>query len=39
MQEYVEIGGIKIDKELFALVNNEIAPGTAINAIQILERI
>ena len=34
MQEYVEIGGIKIDKELFALVNNEIAPGTAINAIQ-----
>ncbi len=34
MEGYVEIGGIKIDKELFALVSNEIAPGTGINAIQ-----
>ncbi len=34
MEGYVEIGGIKIDKGLFALVSNEIAPGTGINAIQ-----
>lgn len=34
MEGYIEIGNIKIDKELFALVSNEIAPGTGISAIQ-----
>ena len=34
MEGYIEIGDIKIDKELFALVSNELAPGTGISAIQ-----
>ncbi|MCG9127145.1 malate synthase G [Candidatus Poribacteria bacterium] len=34
MAEYIQIGSIKIDKDLFALVSNEIAPDTEINAIQ-----
>jgi malate synthase len=32
MADFVEIGGLKVNEELYHLVRNEIAPGTGVNA-------
>src|SRR5215468_4802772 len=32
MADYVEIGGLKVNEELYHLVRDEIAPGTGVNA-------